>query len=280
MERYDNSLILLTGVSSGIGKFTALKMLKEILDLEFATAKPILLGVSRRLMNETPEFQPFVQQNIFKSYSLDLREFSNYEAVFKQIVTDFPSKKISVLINCAGNLRGMAALNLFKENSNLDACEKFDSLASVIEAYRQMTDVNFLATSLFCRLAVDRMDHKFNGYIININSMGSVRIPDKPVCHFECCTKMAVAGITESMRQELATYGSRIRVGEINPGLIDTELYDTMPEENQNFHKKWNVLKNYALKAEDICNIILFMLKSNEYCQIGTVNLRSVYQAN
>lgn len=68
-----------------------------------------------------------------------------------------------------------------------------------------------------------------SGHIINISS-NAAYTEISPYSTVYCMTKHAVKNISSGLRQEEAIAGSKIRVTDIGPGMVDTELVSTIIE--------------------------------------------------
>ena len=92
-----------------------------------------------------------------------------------------------------------------------------------------------------------------------------------------CATKYAVAAFTEGLRQEFSAR-SNIRVTSIEPGVVETELNDTITDESlQGFVE--NIKKMESLQAEDIANAILYAVDSPPHVNVNEILIRPTTQA-
>ena len=97
-----------------------------------------------------------------------------------------------------------------------------------------------------------------SGHIVNFSSVaGRIVFPAGTVY---CATKHAVAAFSEGLRQEFSVR-SNIRVTSIEPGVVDTELNNTITDESLKGFVE-NAKKMEALHAEDIANAILYAVDS------------------
>jgi NADP-dependent 3-hydroxy acid dehydrogenase YdfG len=89
-------------------------------------------------------------------------------------------------------------------------------------------------------------------------------------------TKFAVVAFTESLRQEVT--GRHVRVSVVEPGVVRTELDSHMSPEN-----RAQTMKPFAgitaLEAEDIAEIITFIVTRNWRSAINEVLVRPTEQA-
>jgi len=91
-----------------------------------------------------------------------------------------------------------------------------------------------------------------------------------------CATRNAVAAFSEGLRQEFSAR-SNIRVTCIEPGVVETELLNTITDESlQSFIE---TSKNtQGLKADDIANAILFAVQSPEHMNVNEILVRPTTQ--
>ncbi|XP_037086394.1 dehydrogenase/reductase SDR family member 11-like [Pollicipes pollicipes] len=103
------------------------------------------------------------------------------------------------------------------------------------EKWRAMLDVNVLALAHCAQLAVNNMAacEVSEAQVINICSRAGHCVDDWPDLHFCTATKYAVTALTESLRQEVAAKKMRIRVAQISPGLVNTDIANRMLADKQ-----------------------------------------------
>ena len=118
------------------------------------------------------------------------------------------------------------------------------------------------------------MIEKKSGHIINISSVaGRVVFPAGSVY---CATKFAVAAFTEGLRQELSVR-KNIRVTSIEPGVVQTELTNTITEKSlEAFVEKHKEME--GLQAEDISNAIIFALEAPNRMNVNEILIRPTSQ--
>ena len=185
-----NKVVLITGASSGIGKETALSLIKE---------GHIVYGVARRL-----EMMQDIIQAGGHSIKMDILKERNIDEVVNQIIKE--QKRIDILINNAGyGLWGAV------------------ETISIAEAKRQF-DVNIFGLAYLTKKIIPLMRKQKSGKIINMSSMGGkVYTPFGAWYH---ATKYALEGWSDCLRMELKNFG--IHVILIEPGVIKTEFQDVM----------------------------------------------------
>lgn len=183
-------VILITGASSGIGKDTALSLIKE---------GHIVYGAARRL-----EMMQDIIQAGGHAIKMDILKDRNIDYVVNQIINE--QNRIDVLINNAGyGLWGAV------------------ETISINEAKRQF-DVNIFGLAYLTKKIIPFMREQKSGKIINMSSMGGkVYTPFGAWYH---ATKYALEGWSDCLRIELKSFG--IDVILIEPGVIKTEFQDVM----------------------------------------------------
>ena len=183
-------VILITGASSGIGKDTALSLIKE---------GHIVYGAARRLKM----MQDIIQAG-GHAIKMDILKDRNIDDVVNQIINE--QNRIDILINNAGyGLWGAV------------------ETISIDEAKRQF-DVNIFGLAYLTKKIIPFMREQKSGKIINMSSMGGkVYTPFGAWYH---ATKYALEGWSDCLRIELKSFG--IDVILIEPGVIKTEFQDVM----------------------------------------------------
>lgn len=183
-------VILITGASSGIGKDTALSLIKE---------NHVVYGVARRL-----EMMKDIVQAGGHAIKMDILKERNIDDVVNQIIKE--QSRVDVLINNAGyGLWGAV------------------ETISIDEAKRQF-DVNIFGLAYLTKKIIPIMRKQKSGKIINMSSMGGkVYTPFGAWYH---ATKYALEGWSDCLRIELKSFG--IDVILIEPGVIKTEFQDVM----------------------------------------------------
>ena len=183
-------VILITGASSGIGKDTAISLIKH---------GHVVYGAARRL-----EMMQDIIQAGGHAIKMDILKEKNIDDVVNQIINE--QNRIDVLINNAGyGLWGAV------------------ETISIDEAKRQF-DVNIFGLAYLTKKIIPFMRKQKSGKIINMSSMGGkVYTPFGAWYH---ATKYALEGWSDCLRIELKSFG--IDVILIEPGVIKTEFQDVM----------------------------------------------------
>lgn len=119
-----------------------------------------------------------------------------------------------------------------------------------LEQYNLTMNVNVMGPFLCSKHFIPYVDPEEGGQIINIGSMAAKRAnPNAPLY---CTAKAALNMLSEGMALQLKE--NNIRVTTLNPGPTDT-----------NFWGERKVPREKFMKADDVADVVLFVLKSNDY---------------
>lgn len=184
---FSNKTVLIAGASSGIGRETALM---------FAAADAKVIAVARSA-DKLATLKAEAGDNL-QTIVGDLTD----TAFTDQLIAE--AGAVDVLINLAGRTAHAPFLD------------------SDPDMWRDAWELNVHAMLVLSQGIARGMAERGAGHIINISSILARQV--YPLTMFYAATKHATAAVTRGMRVELAEYG--IRVTEIAPGLLDTELMD------------------------------------------------------
>lgn len=239
-------VIIITGASSGIGRVAAVLLAKAGAKVALGARR---IGLLRELENEIvcDDGQVFVSQ-------LDVTDRDGCRSFVRGVVEKWDG--VDVLVNNAG----LMPLSLVK---NLH-----------IDEWDRMVDVN-LKGVLYCTAAVlPNMLERSKGHIVNISSVaGRIVFPAGSVY---CATKHAVTAFSEGLRQELSVRNN-IRVTTIEPGVVATNLLDTITDKSLNAFVQ-NSKKMDALRSEDIANAIMYAIDAPNHVNVNEILIRPTVQ--
>ncbi|KAA0258489.1 SDR family NAD(P)-dependent oxidoreductase [Deferribacter autotrophicus] len=234
--------VLITGASKGIGYHLAKKMADQKL-----VDKMVLVARSMSTKDDLKKyFEDRGVDYLFIDADLSKREDVDrlYDSVKKK------GWKIDVLVNNAG--RGI--FNFIKD-------ESFETINEIISL--NVTGLIYL-TSLFIE---DLIDNK--GTIVNIASVAGRK--GFAGLSVYCATKWAVVGFSESLRDELCS--KNVRVITVEPGLVDTDWGENLPESFEKYKKSVDMLK-----PEVVAETILFALKQPASVSLNEILIRPTNQ--
>ncbi|MEO2169993.1 MAG: SDR family NAD(P)-dependent oxidoreductase [bacterium] len=195
---YRGKIVLVTGASSGIGYETA---------KAFAGRGAVVVAVARReghLKDLVEELRSVSPDSFYLAGDLGDQAFA------QDVVLETVKRlgRIDILIN-------NAAISKHKQIYHLS-----------IEEAEYVMRVNFLATVATSLTAIPRMLIQGGGFIINISSFAAKVAPPREAIY--AASKAAMNSFTEGLWSDLA--GSNIHAATINPGPIDTEIWDKEDE--------------------------------------------------
>nr|WP_315212825.1 SDR family NAD(P)-dependent oxidoreductase [uncultured Flavobacterium sp.] len=242
-----NKTALVTGATSGIGRATARILAKN-------NYKIILCG--RREDRLTALEKELSEYTEIHTLSFDVRD---KKAVFESI-NSLPEafSTIDILINNAGNAHG------------LDPIQTGD-----LDDWDAMIDINVKGLLYVSKAIIPQMMERKSGHIINIGSIAGKEV--YPNGNVYCASKHAVDALNQSMRMDLNPYG--IRVGAIHPGMVETEFSEVrFKGDTERASTVYKDIK--ALQAEDIADIIYFVVSRPSHVNIGDLVVFPTAQAS
>ncbi len=241
-----DKVAIITGASSGIGYATALALSK-------AGAK---VAIGARRVDRLEELAKKISAEGGEVFyqKLDVTQRSECENFAKAVLEKWGS--IDILVNNAG----LMPLSLFKSLK--------------VDEWDRMIDVNIKGVLYSTASVILHMKEKKSGHIINLSSVAGRTV--FPTGTVYCATKHAITAFSEGLRQEFSAR-SNIRVTSIEPGVVSTELTDTITDESlQGFIE--NAKKMEALQAKDIANAILYAVESPSHVNVNEVLIRPTTQ--
>jgi NADP-dependent 3-hydroxy acid dehydrogenase YdfG len=241
-----DKVVLITGASSGIGYSTAFTLSK-------AGAK-IVAGARRT--DKLDELKTAIESEngSILTTSLDVTKRDDCSKFANLALKEYGN--IDVLVNNAG----LMPLS-FVKNLKLDEWDR-------------MVDVNIKGLLYSTAAVIPTMLSNKSGHIVNISSVAGRLV--FPAGSVYCATKHAVTAFSEGLRQELSQR-SNIRVTCVEPGVVATELTNTITDESlKSFVDSVKNMK--ALEAQDIANAIFYALNSPAHVNVNEVLVRPVQQ--
>ena len=217
----NKKLIAITGASSGIGAATAKAF--------SAAGYPLLLMARRIELMEAMNLPNALCKEV------DVLDLEGMKAAISE--AEDVHGEVDCMINNAGVM-----INGKPQSQNP-------------EDWQKMLDVNIRGVLNGIHLVLKNMVERQSGTIINMGSIAGIKtFPDHTVY---CGTKFAVHAITENIREEVS--GSKVRLINIAPGMVYTELLDHGCEEEA--RKGWMDYAEQiggALKPDSIAQSVLF----------------------
>ena len=181
-----NKLVVITGVSKGIGLCLTQEFLKR-------GAHVVGLGRSK----------PDLNNNSFTFIQTNVRSHEEVDRAFETINQTF-NQPVDVLVNNAG----LGYFGYLEDHT--------------LEQWHQMYETNVNAIYYTSRRAIPGMKSAGSGHIINIASTAGLE--GYPQVSGYCGTKFAVKGISQSMYKELRGFG--VKVTCVFPGSVKTNFFE------------------------------------------------------
>jgi short-subunit dehydrogenase len=183
---------LVTGASSGIGRDISVILSKKGYDL---------ILVARR-MEKLEELKHTLSTDV-RTICLDLSKEEACFALYEQV----KNEDIDILINNAG----FGIFGLF------DMIDIHDEL--------RLIDTNIKAVDILTKLFLRDFKRKDSGYILNVAS--SAAFLPGPLLSSYYASKAYVLRLTQAIFEELRREGSKVYIGSLCPGPVDTEFNQT-----------------------------------------------------
>lgn len=200
-----NSVVVVTGVSSGIGRITAEKFAKQGCRV-FGTVRNIT------------KTQPFAGVELVE---MDVRDEDSVKRGIQSIIDK--AKHIDVLVNSAG----VTLLGAMEETS--------------IDEARTLFDTNLFGLLNTIKAVLPHMRNQRSGRIINVSSV--LGFLPAPYMALYSASKHAVEGLSESLDHEARQFG--IRVSLVEPSFTKTNLDLNAPQtviKIQDYNKELGVV--------------------------------------
>ncbi|WP_445383751.1 SDR family NAD(P)-dependent oxidoreductase [Robiginitalea sp. IMCC43444] len=235
----------ITGATSGIGRATAILL----------SQKGYQIIACGRRKERLKQLEEELKTPVFPL----LFDVRNREAV-ADAVASLPEafRNIEVLVNNAGNAHGLDPI----QSGNPDDWDA-------------MIDINVKGLLYVTRAVLPIFIENKKGQIINIGSTAGKEV--YPRGNVYCASKYAVDAINQGLRIDLNEHG--IRVGAINPGLVETEFSDVRFKGDRD--KAVKVYQGYQpLKPEDIAEIIYFAISRPPHVNIADLVVMPTAQAS
>jgi len=240
--------VIITGASSGIGEATALKLAKEGANVVLTARREEKLKNLKEKIDKLNAGKALVVPG-------DVTKKEDFKNLVKKTKDEFSS--IDGLINNAG----LMPLSYVK-NLHTDEWDK-------------MIDVNIKGVMNGVAAVLPTMMEQKSGNIINISSSAANKM--YPGGAVYCATKSAVKMFSEGLRQELAPKFN-INVTSIEPGFVDTELTDTITDDEIKEDMLSNFKEMTPLEAEDIAEAIFYSMSQPKRANVNDVYIMPTQQ--
>ncbi|WP_461533263.1 SDR family NAD(P)-dependent oxidoreductase [Sinomicrobium sp.] len=246
-EEKEQRTALITGATSGIGRATAQIFARHGIRL-------VLCGRRQeRLDNLKLELSGLTDVHTLQ---FDVREKNEVFEAIGSLPALF--SEIDILINSAGNAHG------------LEPMQEGD-----VDDWDAMIDGNVKGLLYVSRAILPQMVQRKGGHIIHVGSTAGKEVYANGGVY--CASKHAVDAISKGMRIDLISHG--VKVGAIHPGMVETEFSKVrFKGDTERADAVYQGLK--PLSAEDVADVIYFMVSRPAHVNIGDVVVLPLAQAS
>lgn len=193
MSLNSNSVAVITGAASGIGRALAVRLAQEnIVGIAIS-------DVNEEGLNETAKLAEATGVSV-STHVINVAELEQVQQLADDVVAKHG--RVTHLINNAG----VGLIGTFEQIS--------------IEDFEWLMGINFWGVVYGCKVFLPILQTEELAHIINVSSVFGLIAPPEQTAYV--AAKFAVRGFTESLRHELAD--SNISVSSVHPGGIKTNI--------------------------------------------------------
>ncbi|MEO2214139.1 SDR family oxidoreductase [Paenibacillus amylolyticus] len=239
MSNVKGKVVVITGASSGIGESTARLLAQH--------GAHVVIGARRMERLEALASSIRMEGGSVEYHSLDVTRLEEMHTIVDLAQTRYG--RVDVILNNAG-VMPLSPLESLK-----------------VDEWNRMIDVNIRGVLHGIAAGLPVMKKQGFGQFINIASIGAYAV--SPTAAVYCATKYAVRAISEGLRQEV---GGDIRVTLVSPGVTESELADTISDEEAR-----DLMKEYrriSIPASAIAQSILFAISQPAEVDVNEIVVR------
>lgn len=239
MSNVKGKVVVITGASSGIGESTARLLAQH--------GAHVVIGARRMERLEALASSIRMEGGSVEYHSLDVTRLEEMHTIVDLAQTRYG--RVDVILNNAG-VMPLSPLESLK-----------------VDEWNRMIDVNIRGVLHGIAAGLPVMKKQGFGQFINIASIGAYAV--SPTAAVYCATKYAVRAISEGLRQEV---GGDIRVTLVSPGVTESELADTISDEEAR-----DLMKEYrriSIPASAIAQSILYAISQLAEVDVNEIVVR------
>jgi len=238
MQERQSKVVLITGASSGIGEAAA--------RLLAAQGHRVYVGARRTDRLETLVQEIRAKGGTAAFRALDVTSAEDMQAFVRGAEAAFG--QVDVIVNNAG-VMPLSPLSSLKVNE-----------------WDRMIDVNIRGVLHGIAAVLPGMERQGHGQVINVSSIGGLSV--SPTAAVYCATKFAVRAISDGLRQET----SKIRVTVVCPGVVESELADTITDDTARVAMQ--SFRRIALHPDAIARAIAYAIEQPDDVDVSEVVVR------
>lgn len=225
----DNRVTVVTGATRGIGEAIAIAAAENGSDVALWGRNEDLLQKTKQRLSD--------QGKKAVAYRVDVTKQTEVDEAMKKVLQDF--SRIDFLVNNAGITKDNLLITMKPEE------------------WDQVLQTNLYGVFYCSKAALRPMMKQRYGKIVNISSIAG--ITGNPGQTNYSASKAGMIGFTKSLAKEM---GKRnICINAIAPGMIETEMTHTLPEELKKQYLQSIPLGRFG-KVEEVAALVLFLLSS------------------
>lgn len=238
MQERQSKVVLITGASSGIGEAAA--------RLLAAQGHRVYVGARRTDRLETLVQEIRAKGGTAAFRALDVTSAEDMQAFVRGAEAAFG--QVDVIVNNAG-VMPLSPLSSLK-----------------VDEWDRMIDVNIRGVLHGIAAVLPGMERQGHGQVINVSSIGGLSV--SPTAAVYCATKFAVRAISDGLRQET----SKIRVTVVCPGVVESELADTITDDTARVAMQ--SFRRIALHPDAIARAIAYAIEQPDDVDVSEVVVR------
>ncbi len=193
MSLNKNSVAVITGAGSGIGRALALRFAKEKI------AGIAISDYNEQGLNETFELTKNLDVTVSQHF-VDVSKLDQVQRFAGEVLDKHG--RATHLVNNAG----VGVIGSFEQIS--------------LEDFEWLMSINFWGVVYGCKVFLPILKQQDSAHIVNISSVFGLVAPPEQTAY--CASKFAVRGFTESLKHELED--SNVSVSSVHPGGIKTNI--------------------------------------------------------
>lgn len=249
MERWRGKVAVVTGASAGIGEAICEQLVNLGLKVVgLARRKELVEQIARKLQRGAT--------GKLYAYKADISKEEDILEAFRWITENVGP--VHILVNNAGIMRPDGLLD------------------GTSDDWKEIFDINVLGLCVATREAIKIMRaNSIDGHIVHINSISGHTITYFPNLNVYPASKFAVTALTETLRQELNSLGSKIKITSISPTGVNTEINENgglvYPPEMMAAKDKLRLLD-----SKDVSDAVCYVLGTPPHVQVHELIIRSL----